>query len=415
MSARTIPASGREAVENELLGQLGLTPAASPEDVDQIHEAVSEYLATAPASIRGWAHAQSAALDAAYLQLTDPVGFGGSALRSPTRPPRVVPGGPATPPARRDSLPTALPPLPDELDDDEDAGVEADDDEIAALYAAVTPSAHADMGPDRGKARKRQARRAAAQARVLPQQPARSDAWKKVALGVLGLGLVAGIAFAGYTLGGGGSAPGGTGTAQASPTVPLIDEAKVAGLMAQLQANPKDTAVLLALADEFYAGGQYDTAATWLDKLLAIDPEHIQGLLARGAVSFNLDQLDAAEATWQKVVELEPDNQEVHYDLGFLYLNQATPDWAGVQREWNRVIEIDPTTTLAQTARQHLDSLVASSMIPGSPAPSAGASPATSPAASTDTGASPGASPATSPVASPAASAAASPAASVQP
>jgi tetratricopeptide (TPR) repeat protein len=391
MSARTLPATGQAAAEDQLLAQLGLPPSAAPEDVDQIHEAVSDYLAAAPTSIRGWAHAQSAALDAAYLQLTDPVGLQGSALRSPTRPPRVVPGGPATPPARRDSLPTAPPPLPD-VGDDEDAGIEVDDDDIAALYAAVTPSAHEDMGPDRGKARKRKARRAAAQARVLPQQPARSDPWKKVAVGVLGLGLVASIAFAGYTLGGGGSAPAGTGTAQASPTVPLIDEAKVSGLMAQLQANPSDTAVLLALADEFYNGGQYDTAATWLDKLLAIDPEHIQGLLARGAVSFNLADLDAAEATWLKVAELDPDNQEVHYDLGFLYLNQTTPDWAGVQREWNRVIEIDPNTSLAQTAKQHLDSLVSSSMIPGSPDPSAAASPA----ASADTGASPAASPAAS-------------------
>ncbi|MEW6225053.1 MAG: tetratricopeptide repeat protein [Chloroflexota bacterium] len=411
MSARALPATGQAAAEGQLLAQLGLPPSAAPEDVDQIHEAVSEYLAAAPASIRGWAHAQSAALDAAYLQLTDPVGLQGSALRSPTRPPRVVPGGPATPPARRDSLPTAPPPIPDELDD-EDAGVEADDDDVAALYAAVTPSAHADMGPDRRRSTSRKARRrAAAQAAVLPQQPPRSDPWKKVALGVLSLGLVALIAFTGYTLGGGGSNPGGTGTAEASPTVPLVDEAKVAGLMAQLQANPKDTAVLLALADEYYNGGQYETAATFLDKLLAIDPEHIKALLARGAVSFNLDQLDAAEATWQQVVALDPDNQEVHYDLGFLYLNQATPDWAGVQREWNRVIEIDPTTSLAQTAKQHLDSLVASSMIPASPAPSAAASPDASPAASADTGASP----ATSPAASPAASAAASPAASVQP
>ena len=403
MSARTLPATGQAAAEDQLLAQLGLPPSAAPEAVDQIHEAVSEYLAAAPASIRGWAHAQSAALDAAYLQLTDPVGLQGSALRSPTRPPRVAPGGPA----RRDSLPTAPPPIPDELDD-EDAGIEADDDDVAALYAAVTPSAHADMGPDRRRSTSRKARRrAAAQAAVLPQQPPRSDPWKKVALGVLSLGLVALIAFAGYTLGGGGSAPGGGGTAAVSPTVPLVDEAKIAGLMAQLQANPTDTAVLLTLADEYYNGGQYETAATFLDKLLAVDPEHIKGLLARGAVSFNLDQLDAAEATWLKVVELDPDNQEVHYDLGFLYLNQTTPDWAGVQREWSRVIEIDPTTSLAQTAKQHLDSLVASSMIPGSPAPSAAASPA----ASADTGASP----ATSPAASPAASAATSPAAGVQP
>ena len=60
--------------------------------------------------------------------------------------------------------------------------------------------------------------------------------------------------------------------------------------MAKFQADPKDIATLMALADEFYAGGQFETSATWLDKVLAIEPEHIQGLLARGAVYFNLER-----------------------------------------------------------------------------------------------------------------------------
>ena len=78
--------------------------------------------------------------------------------------------------------------------------------------------------------------------------------------------------------------------------------------MAKFQANPKDVATLMALADEFYAGGQFETSATWLDKLLALEPENVQGLLARGAVYFNLNDLADAESTWTKVVALEPDN-----------------------------------------------------------------------------------------------------------
>ena len=166
--------------------------------------------------------------------------------------------------------------------------------------------------------------------------------------------------------------------------------------MAKIQANPKDTVSLLALADEFYAGEQYAQAATFLDQLLAIEPENIQALLARGAVSFNLGDLDAAEATWKKVVAIDPKNAEVHYDLGFLYLNQPAPDWAGVQREWNLVIELDPGSDLAKTVQSHLDSLVAASMLPGgSPAASgtASAAPSITPSASPAARASAAASP----------------------
>jgi hypothetical protein len=150
-------------------------------------------------------------------------------------------------------------------------------------------------------------------------------------------------------------------TADAGGTV---DGARIAALLEQLAAHPKDTATLQALADEYYAGEAYARAGHFLDKLLAIQPDDVQALLARGAVSFNLGHVDAAETTWKTVIELDPKNVEAHYDLGFLYLNLAVPDWAGVQREWNRVIDLDPTSELAKTVKGHLDSLAAASMLP---------------------------------------------------
>jgi TM2 domain-containing membrane protein YozV len=148
------------------------------------------------------------------------------------------------------------------------------------------------------------------------------------------------------------------------PSAPAIDQALVASLMAKIQANPNDVTSLLALANEYYAGEQFDVSAQWLDKVLAIDPKNIDALLARGAVSFNLGDLTAAQTTWQKVVAIDPNNVEVHYDLGFLYLNQPSPNWTGVQTEWNKVIALDPTSSLAKTVQSHLDSLAAASLLP---------------------------------------------------
>ena len=422
MTRPGLRASGKAAEDSELLAQLGLPTSASPEDVDQLHQAVSQYLATAPSEIRGWARAQVAALDEAYLHLTDPVGFGGSALRSPARPPAVVPGGPATPPARRGSVPEAdtspepeIEGLPDAMMGEPD-GIEGEPDaeDLAALYAMVTPSVHADMIPDARRPERaapaavrvaapvvRRRHRGAAPATVAIPAQAGPNPWKRLFLGTVGIVAVAVIGY-GIINFVGGLGSGNGAIAQATPqpaaTAPAVDVAKVADLMAKLQANPKDTVTLLALADEYYAGGQFAEAGTFLDKLLAFEPENIQALLARGATYFNVSDLVNAEKTWQKVVSIDPTNTEVHYDLGFLYLNQATPDWAGVQREWNKVIELDPSSQLAQTVRSHLDSLVQASMIPASsPAtPSASAPASEAPSASP----SPSASPVASPVAS---------------
>ncbi|MEI7744674.1 MAG: tetratricopeptide repeat protein [Chloroflexota bacterium] len=414
MSAPSIRPTGAAAVQNELLAQLGLPASASPEDLDSLHMAVSDYLATAPASIRGWAHAQTASLDAAYVQLTDPVGLEGSALRSPASPTAVVPGGPATPPARRDHLPAApVEPLDEDDAEDEDLDLDGDAgvEDLAALYASVTPSAHDDMKPQVRKApRADKPRRAVAAAPAFVVAPAAGapNVWKRIVLG--GVALVAVVAIGvGVNAFVNGSANGGTAMSSTAPTVaPVsVDKAKIGDLMTRLAANPNDIATLQALADEYYAGQQFDVAASWLEKILVIDPKNIQALLARGAVYFNANDLANAEKSWSIVVGLEPNNVEVHYDLGFLYLNQPTPDWAGVQREWSKVVELDPTSQLAQTVQSHLDSMVAASMIPA-PSASAGASPATSPAASAAPSAAASVAPSAAPSVAPSASAAAS-------
>jgi tetratricopeptide (TPR) repeat protein/plastocyanin len=439
MSPRGVPVTEGEQAQNELLARLGLPATASPEDVDRLHEAASEYLASAPSELRGWAHAQVAALDAAYLQLTDPVGLEGSALRSPTSSSAVVPGGPATPPARRD-LPTEEIPAAvavaaladddadeDDEDDDADDVAEADDadedddaaeaddadaaeavdgepdaEDLAALYASVTPSAHADMIPTAKRPTKKQrrdARKAVVTAPAAATPPAAPNAWKRAFIGAVGLVVVGFAVFAVFNLVGGMNANGGTpaasDSAAAQQTAPAIDQAKVADLMTKYAANPKDIGTILALGDEFYFGNQFDTAATWYQKAIEVDPKNETALNAMGAVYYNKQDFASSEKTWLEVVGINPDNVEAHFNLGFLYMNQATPDLAKTQAEWEKVVALDPTSQFAQVAQSHLDSLVKASMIP-SAAPGASAAPAVSaaPGASTAPSAAPVGSPA---------------------
>ena len=224
---------------------------------------MSEYLAAAPPSIRGWAHAQVAALDQAYLQLTDPVGLEGSALRSPTRPPTVVPGGPATPPARRGPAP-AVRPIPDGILADVDAdaqpawtggetsaesvgaaGVasaadEADLDDLAVLYASVTPSAHPDMLPAAKSmatatvavpAPRAVARRAAAP--TISSDPQAANPWKRLVLAGVAVIAIAGVGFGAMqvvgAIGGSPTPSSGAAATQGAPAVDLGEDLRPDG------------------------------------------------------------------------------------------------------------------------------------------------------------------------------------------
>ena len=152
-----------EKMERELLARLGLDPSATPEDVSAAHEAVSAYLAAAPRDLRSWARTQAAGADEAYALLTDPaalaraVALVGAGARS-----AVLPGGPATPPAHRDSpapAAVAVPPAATAAPAlgtpryDEDGRRIVTDDEIDALLAEVDPER-----PSRGRGNRRSAR-----------------------------------------------------------------------------------------------------------------------------------------------------------------------------------------------------------------------------------------------------------------
>jgi cytochrome c-type biogenesis protein CcmH/NrfG len=400
-----------EKLERELLARLGLDPSASPEDVAVAHETVTAYLAAAPRQLRSWARTQAAGADEAYALLTDPVALARAvALVGASARPAVLPGGPATPPAHRDTPmpaaaavpPTAaaVPATTAKPQVDEDGRRIVSDDEIDALLAEVDPNANPDIvGTPQ--------QRAAAHQRLVDAAPVAaprggsfssllaSNAFRNVALvgaTVAAIGLVAVFGF-----GAGGTGASGIGANPSSApaaSTPVLDQAKVGALMQKIQADPKDADSLMSLGDEYYKVGDYATASNWFTKVTEVEPGNVRGFLALGATAFNQGNLAGAEQAWKQALVVDETNVEAHYDLGFLYLNQQPADMAAVQREWSKVVELAPDSEIAGTVKAHLAALA--SFAPGSPAPSSDAGPAASgaPVASPAPSTAPAASPA---------------------
>ncbi len=356
-----------EALEGDLLARLGLGTDTTPEQIATTHDAVVGFLAGAPRDLRGWARSQAAAADEAYALLSDPAALARcAALAEPAGRPALRPDGPAATPARRAASPNPLPERPPTARDEQMTA----DDELDELIAAVTPSAHRDE-VQRPRTRPKTAGDAVPRkGRLIPVRRL-----------VVVAGLVASalaIAFIGYNLGGGGTPVTAATTAvgSAAPS-PSLDTAKVASLMATIQANPNDKNALMGLGDAFFAAGQYDVAAQWLAKLVKIDPQDTQALLALGAADYNNGNATDAETYWKQVVDLDPRSVEAHYDLGFLYLQESPPDMAGVQSEWQKVVQLAPGTQVAQNVQAHLDALASAA-----PSGSASAAPTAPPVAS---------------------------------
>jgi cytochrome c-type biogenesis protein CcmH/NrfG len=349
--------------EDEVLRQLGLDRRATPEEVAKRHDELVAFLASAPRSLWPWARAQAELADDAFATLSDP-----SALRRPEalsdRAPRTAPqpGGPATPPARQATLVAAGA-------DDETGADDLEGESFEELLAAVTPTTHRDSAPVRGSAVTSAGRAPAAPAAsrrsgvgtsadsaLLSPDRGGSVALRRLAIGVAGVAVLAAIVYGGFQMGNAPAAATVTPTASAAAT-PALDQAKVAALMAKIQANPNDKQALLDLGDAFFKAGDYATSATWLEKAVALDGSNVTARLALGAARFNLGDSDAAKAQWNEALKLDANNVEAHYDLGFLYFNADPQDLAGVQREWGEVIALAPGTDVARVVKAHLDAL----------------------------------------------------------
>ncbi len=357
------------AMETELLARLGLTRDANTQDIEAAHDDVIAFLESAPDGLRDWAKHEIAAADEAYALLFDPTtGIPAGTVIVATAPAVMAEAAPA--PAK---APTAA--------------------ETAALARAVTDDEEEEILADEPVPTRPVRGRAGASAAVpATDETVRNRLLTRLALVGAGLVGVAVLVVAVYSFGGGGSGvPGMNGTpapetGAGAAAATGADPAQVAALMEKLQADPNDTAVMQQLADLYYNGSDFATAGTFFDKILEVDPKNTSALLGRGATAYNVGNATGAEKDWRAVVAIDPKNIDAHYYLGFMYLDSPTPDMEKVKAEWNKVVELAPDSDLAQSVKQHLDSL--SSFKPdastgASAAPGASTAPSPSPAVST--------------------------------
>jgi tetratricopeptide (TPR) repeat protein len=289
------------------------TPASSPAQPDAGE--LARFLASAPVGLKAWADEQLAALDIA----------------------------PETDPADGDAV-----------------GVE----EFADDFDEIPNNATGESGQDA----EQPAGSPAARARPSKPRAKNSAVGGKINLVLVAL-LVAAIVIivqqTGITNRESASSQGAaSGMPSGMSTFAQIDQARVDELKAQIDADPSDAAARQQLAELYLDAALYQDAIEQLDQVLQITPDDLDALLAIGVAEFNLSQDEQAEQHWLRATQVAPAQAEPWYNLGFLYMAQTPPDYDKVEQAWGRVIELDPDSELAATARAHLERARAASPTP---------------------------------------------------
>ncbi len=92
-----------------------------------------------------------------------------------------------------------------------------------------------------------------------------------------------------------------------------------------------------------------------LEQILSTDPSDVDARLELGVLYFNQARVAEAEEQWLEVTQLDPQNLEAWYNLGFVYLSASPADMEGARNAWERVVEIAPDSDLAKTVQMHLE------------------------------------------------------------
>ena len=132
-----------------------------------------------------------------------------------------------------------------------------------------------------------------------------------------------------------------------------VDADREAELKKAAEADPSDLESRQELGVMYLQAALYQDSITYLQQILDQDPDNADALLTIGVAEYQSNQYDLAETHWKSVTELLPDVAEPWYNLGFLYMAQEPPKVAQAMQAWAKVIELAPSSEMAETARSH--------------------------------------------------------------
>ena len=149
-------------------------------------------------------------------------------------------------------------------------------------------------------------------------------------------------------------------------TPAATNQEKLTAYLQTLQANPKDTTTMLAIAtlyEDMYQAGEGQgteylrTAAAFLENAIDVDPtlKDVYIRVANMYLSDDLTAYEAAVTVLNKAASADPTNPDVFLKLGIA--QQRVGNREAAVLAWQKYLELDPNGDMADVVREQLEVL----------------------------------------------------------
>jgi tetratricopeptide (TPR) repeat protein len=144
--------------------------------------------------------------------------------------------------------------------------------------------------------------------------------------------------------------------AAATPTAPVLDEAKVAAYRSVADREPQNAAPRVQLGNLYFDAERYDEAIRWYTDALKLNAKDVDVSTDLGVSYYYTNQADKALAQFDQSLKLNPKHTKTILNVGIVKAF-GKQDLEGAERAWEQVIQLAPDSAEGQAARRALDSL----------------------------------------------------------
>jgi len=120
----------------------------------------------------------------------------------------------------------------------------------------------------------------------------------------------------------------------------------------EFEKNPNDTLAMKNYAQMLGLSHQTEEAIALYEKILAIDPNRVDILLAEGLAFFNDQNFQMAEVITKKIIAIDDKNLEAKYNLGVIAASQGKDGDA--IKVWEELSEKYPNDEIGKLAAKSL-------------------------------------------------------------
>ena len=162
---------------------------------------------------------------------------------------------------------------------------------------------------------------------------------------------------------GGAAAP--APAAQASPAAgatqrqaPPLDEAKVQSLTTIIKSDPNNASATLQLANAYFDAERFKDAIQWYERTVKLDPKNVDANTDLGVSYYYENRADEALAIFERSLQLDPRHTKTLLNKGIV-LAFGKEDLKAAALEWQKVVELAPSSPEGETARRALEGVAA--------------------------------------------------------